>query len=145
MKKLILFILLCSFFACKKDPAQDITKYSWVLEKAVVSPAITVNGKATTDYKNAYGSESCLASNYTYTFLNTGIFQVSSTGALCDMVANNETQKWVKNGDEIRLSGSNSYGIQLFIVTDNFMKNTSTFTNNGVNYTVDYTYKAKSK
>lgn len=145
MKKLLLYFCICFSFACKKAADEDITKYKWVLEKAVINPAITVNGKATTDYKNAYGSESCLASNYTYTFLKTGIFQVSSTGALCDMLTNDETLKWEKNGEELRLSGSHIYGMQLFTVDKNSMRNTSTFTSNGVNYTVDYTYTAKSK
>ncbi|WP_379087262.1 hypothetical protein [Pedobacter sp. UC225_65] len=144
MKKLVLLFCICAFISCKKDAAKDITKYRWVLDKAVVSPAMTVGNRTTTDYKSINGPHSCLANNYTYVFLTTGTYQVSSNGALCDMVANSSSQKWTKEGDKIILA--NGYGSNReATVEGNKMEQTSTFSKEGITYTVKYTYKAKSK
>jgi hypothetical protein len=145
MKKLILIICVCAFISCKKENAsENITDYNWVLKTAVINPAITINGKTSTDYKNILGDGSCLASNYTLAFLTTGIYQIGSNGALCDMIPNSKDQKWTKEGDLITLS--NSYGnASSLTVSGNTMLQTTSFTQNNVNYTVVYTYSAKSK
>jgi hypothetical protein len=144
MKRLVLLLCICAFISCKKDAAKDITKYHWVLDKAVVTPAMTVGGKTTMDYKNINGPHSCLANDYTYIFLTTGIYQVSSNGALCDMAMNSSSQKWTKEGDKITLK--NGYGSNIeATVEGNKMEQTSTFSKEGITYTVKYTYKAKSK
>lgn len=144
MKKLILFLCICTFICCKKDAANHITKYRWVLDKAVVTPAMTVGGKTTTDYKNINGAGSCLASNYTYEFLANGIYQVSSNGALCDMVGNSDSQKWTKEGAKITLTNGYGRNSEATVEGDR-MEQTSTFSKEGITYTVNYTFKAKSK
>lgn len=144
MKKLGLFLCLCTFFSCQKDAANHITKYRWVLDQAVVTPAMTINGKATTDYKNKNGSGSCLASNYTYVFLASGIYQVSSNGALCDMAPNSDSQKWTKEGDKITLTHGSGASREA-TVDGNKMEQVTTFSEGGTTYTVKYTFKAKSK
>ncbi|RZK52546.1 MAG: hypothetical protein EOO91_19140, partial [Pedobacter sp.] len=66
MRAFLVLALFLVALGCKKQTAsEDITAYKWVLKTAVISPAITVNGKTTTDYKNSLGEHSCLANNYT--------------------------------------------------------------------------------
>ncbi|TKC12910.1 hypothetical protein FA048_04645 [Pedobacter polaris] len=146
MKRLILFICVCSFLSCKKNnkAEENITDYYWVLKTAVITPAKIINGKSTTDYKNALGEGSCLASNYTFNFLSTGIYQVSSNGSLCDMVANNNDQKWSKDGNVITLL-NNYAAIKQLTVSGNVMLQTTSFTENNVNYNIIYTYSAIKK
>lgn len=140
MKRVVLFCCFLTLFACKKENIEDVTSVKWVLETAVVTPAMTVNGKTSTDYKNIYGAGSCLASNYTYVFLKSGIFEVSSNGALCDMVANTTNQKWTKQDDQLILNGTSR-----FTIKGNTIENIAAFTANGIDYTVVYTFKAKTK
>lgn len=60
------------------------------------------------------------------------------------MVANSSSQKWTKEGDKIILA--NGYGSNReATVEGNKMEQTSTFSKEGITYTVKYTYKAKSK
>jgi len=146
MKAFLVLALVFLSLGCKKENAADnITAYNWVLETAVINPAITIGSKTGTDYKNLQGEGSCLASNYTMIFLSTGIFQISSNGALCDMVANTKDQKWAKEKNKITLTGNNYLNYNPLIVDGNTMVQTNTFTQNNVNYTVVYTYKAKIK
>lgn len=144
MKKVIFFLFICSMLACKKETTpSDITNYYWVLKTAVISPAKVINGKTTTDYKNAFGEGSCMT-NYTLNFLTTGVYQRSSNGSLCDMLANTNDQKWTREGDIITLN-NNYANIKQLNISGKLMLETTTFTENNVNYTIVYTYSATKK
>jgi hypothetical protein len=144
MKKLILVIcFLAALTSCKKESVDDITKQDWVLETAVVTPALTVNGVTSTDYKNIFGSGSCLASNYTLIFHEDGSFGFGSNGALCDMLASSKLDTWTRDGSTITLK--NRFGKETVLTLDN---NILTYTENTggpavTGYTVFYTFKAK--
>lgn len=127
-------LIVLSALSCKKDTAENITANNWVLETSTINPAYTVNQKTSTDYKNIYGSGSCYASNFTYSFLDSGIYTVSSNGALCDMVANTNDQKWTRIGDTITLTSG--YGTESMKISENRITQTSSFDDKGVHYTV---------
>lgn len=144
MKKLILFVCICTLFSCKKEKVEDITKYNWVLKTQVVTPAITINGKTSTNYLSLQNPEGC-SKNFTISFNESGIFSVGSNGALCDMVANSNAQKWKKAGDQITLDYGNGPGEPLTL-KENTLIRISSITNNGETYSLTTTYLAiKSK
>lgn len=137
MKKLIVFVAICLIMACKKDsPADDVTAYSWVLRAQVISPAITINGKTSTDYLSFQNPEGC-TKNHTLSFYSNGVFARGSNGALCDMVANSDQQKWTKEGNQLILNDKT-----VLILNDNTLTGTSTLNYNGANYTITSTYTA---
>lgn len=144
MKKLILFICICTLFACNKDDASaNITAYNWVLKAQVVSPVITIDGKTSADYLSLQNPEGC-SKNFTYTFYDTGIFSVSSNGALCDMVPNSNSQKWSLTGDELILESNNVISSSSPLkLNKNTLTQIATITVSGVNYTLTSTYKAQ--
>lgn len=150
MKKLILFFCACMLLSCKKDSAsinnEDITNVKWVLKTAVVDrPLPTSNGGVTTDYIAINGSQSCLGSNYTLTFLSDGTYQFSSTGALCDMIANQKNQIWTReNADTIILNKGSGREITITLA-GNKLTYILANTPGVVYWAVLYTFKAKSK
>lgn len=145
--KIFLFAALILFsFSCKKDNAsENITDYNWVLTAQVVSPAITINGKTSTDYLSLQNQEGC-TKNFGYAFNDKGIFTVSSNGALCDMVANSDQQKWRREGDELILEYNNVISPSSpFKISENSLSQTATITVDGANYTLTSTYSAQKK
>ena len=144
MKKLILFLAIVSAIACKKDSAdEDVTKYNWVLNTATVSPAITINGKTSTDYKNILGEHSCYASNYTINFLENGLFTISSTGALCDMIPNSDQFKWTRDGNELTLNYGNLS--ETFTLNGNTMAQVKQINYQGTNHSLTLKFSASKK
>ncbi|MFA6275488.1 MAG: hypothetical protein WC622_01995 [Pedobacter sp.] len=144
MKKLILFVCMCALFSCKKENVDDITKFNWVLKTQIVTPAITIDGKTSTNYLSLQNPDGC-SKNFTISFHDNGVFTVGSNGALCDMVANSNAQKWTKEGDQITLDYGNGPSAPLTL-KDNTLITTSTFPNNGAIYSLTTTYVAiKSK
>lgn len=144
MKRLILFICICTLFSCKKKNAsENITGYNWVLKAQVISPAITIDGKTSTDYLRLQNPEGC-TKNFTYTFYDTGIFDVSSNGALCDMVANSNSQKWKLEGDQIIIDYTNVISQSASLkIRGNTLTQTSNLKINEINYSLTSTYEAK--
>lgn len=144
MKNILLIICVFTLFSCKKDNAsENITAYNWVLSAQIVSPAITIDGKTSTDYLSLQNPESC-TKNFTYNFLETGIFTFGSNGALCDMIANTNSQKWKLEGDQIILDYGNAINTTSSLkVNENTLTQSSTITVNGVNYSLTSTYKAQ--
>lgn len=144
MKKLILFICLCSLFSCKKDNAsKNITAYNWVLKAQVVSPAITIAGRTSTNYLSLQNPEGC-TKNFTYTFYDTGVFAVSSNGALCDMLASSNSQKWKRDGNQIIIDYNNVVSPPApFNINENTLTQASTITVSGVSYSLISTYEAQ--
>lgn len=148
--KLTCFALLLVLFGfgCKKDASEDITSYNWVLKTQVVAPAITVNGKTTTDYLSLQNPSGC-TKNFTFTFFKTGIFAVSSNGALCDMLANNDAQKWKLEGSEVILDygniGPSGSAIVKLNIDKNRLTRTSILTADGKDYSLTTTYIAQKK
>ena len=144
MKKLLLIICVCIIFSCKKDNAsENITAYNWVLKAQIISPAITIDGKTSTDYLSLQNPEGC-TKNFAYTFLETGIFTFGSNGALCDMIANTNSQKWKLEEDQITLDyGNGSSATPPLKVNENTLTQTSTITVNGTNYSLTSTYVAQ--
>jgi hypothetical protein len=144
MENFLIVALILLSFSCKKNNAsEDITGYNWVLTAQVVSPAITIDGKTSTDYLSLQNPEGC-TKNFGYTFNDTGIFTVSSTGALCDMVANSDQQKWEKDGDQLKLDFGRGM-VRTLTVQKNSMIQTATITVDGANYMQTSTYSAQKK
>ena len=148
--KLICFVLLFAFFGfgCKKDIAiDDVTSYNWVLKTQVVSPAITVNGKTSTNYLSLQNPEGC-TKNLTYTFHETGLYTVSSNGALCDMFNNHDAQKWKLEGNQLILQSgyvTSESSIIKLTINKSTLVNTFTLTSGGINHTITSTYIAQKK
>ena len=144
MKKLMLLILVIFSFSCRKKNQEEdpITKQKWVLETAVVSPALNIKGEFITDYKKVEGDNGCLSNNFTLTFLTNGTYRLSSTGSLCDMVKNGPNQKWRRLGEQIILGDNPKSEI---ICTVNGSTLTYTMVNTpGIVYSkVVYTFKAQ--
>lgn len=143
-------MLLFAFFGfgCKKDIAiDDVTSYNWVLKTQIVSPAITVDGKTSTNYLSLQNPEGC-TKNFTYTFHETGFYTVNSNGALCDMFNNHDAQKWKLEGNQLILqSGYVTFESSIIKLTINksTLVNTSTLTLGGINHTITSTYIAQKK
>ncbi|MDQ0968291.1 hypothetical protein QFZ20_003694 [Flavobacterium sp. W4I14] len=144
MKKLMLLILVLFSLSCKKKNQEEdpVTKQKWVLETAVVSPALNIKGEFITDYKKLKGDNGCLSNNYTLTFLTNGTYRVSSTGSLCDMVENAPNQKWRRSGEQIIL-GSNRESEIICTVNGNTLTYTTANTPGVFYYKVVYTFKAQ--
>lgn len=147
MKKLLLISLICFAFACKKKDVitgNNITKYSWRLLSATVSPAMVINGKSETNYMTMSGNSTCLNHNYTLSFYDNGSFNISSNGPLCDLFAPSSKNSWIISGNDIKLN--NGMGNESVVkLNGNTITDINTFQQNGITYTVIYIYKAKSK
>ncbi len=140
MKKLILLILVCTSFSCKKD-IENLADESFVLRKATISPAMVVNGKAETNAMTLSGG-ACLNYNYTLTFKGDGTYTISSNGPLCDMLANTSAQKWTKEGNKVTLTHPYIPVIVATIDGDNLVYTTNS-SNGGVNYSIVYKFEAQ--
>lgn len=149
--KLTCFALFLTLFGfgCKKDMFDDVTSYNWVLKTQIVSPAITINGKTSTNYLSLQNPEGC-TKDFTYTFHETGLYTVSSNGALCDMFNNHDAQKWKLEGNQLILQHGNivtfdgSSMINLTI-NKNTLVSTYTLTSGGISHTITSTYIAQKK
>lgn len=144
MKKLLLLLLVSVSFACKKNGDALLTKNYWVLESATIKPAITIDGKTSTDYKKLSGSGSCLANDFTYDFMENGVYTVSSNGSLCDMVANSNAQKWTQKGDQITITNQLALS-GTFTLSGQYLVQKGMMQKDGVNHEISYIFKAKSK
>lgn len=147
MRAFLVLALILISLGCKKDHATaNITEYNWVLKAQVISPAITINGKTSTNYLSLQNPDGC-SKNFTYVFYESGLFEFSSNGSLCDMIANTKSQKWKRDGDQITLDYGNTGGTVVILkVKGNSLIQTSEFTTNGEKYTLVSTYLAsKSK
>ena len=144
MKNVLFVLIMFLFFGCKKEQKVDnVTAYNWVLTTAVVSPAMTINGKSETDYL-AIAGEPCYKYNYTISFFENGVYAISANGPLCDMVPNSNIQKWSKSGNVITLNNGYGASTQLIPAGNNLIQTFNT-TNLGVNYKIVFVYKPKSK
>ncbi|SER93614.1 hypothetical protein [Pedobacter rhizosphaerae] len=146
MKKTLLLLMVCLGLACKKktvNAEDDITKYSWPLQSATVSPALLINGQLETDFKTKSASQACLNHNYSIEFFKSGNFAFGSNGPLCDMISY-KNATWVKNGSQITLNygTGSSHTIQISgsVITDKYV-----FEQNNTTYTVTYIFTAKPK
>lgn len=144
MKRLMLLTLILFSLSCKKKNQEEdpITKQKWVLETAVVSPGLTIKGQFITDYKKLDGDNGCLSNDYTLTFLPNGIYQLSSTGSLCDMMGNGPDQKWRRSGEQIILGGNAESQI-ICNLNGSTLTYTIANTPGVVYYKVVYTFKAQ--
>ncbi|MDQ7948059.1 MAG: hypothetical protein REI78_06865 [Pedobacter sp.] len=142
MRILIICLGIFLITSCKKDASDNLTKYNWVLESEVVSPAMTINGTTSTDYMLLRGPESC-AKNYTIAFAKNGSFTVSSTGSLCDMKANTADQQWTRGGDQLSLNFGKS--VTSMTILEDALVSKMTIVFNGTPFVVTSTYRAKSK
>lgn len=142
MKNLLLMLITCLLFSCKKDNDKTLIDKNWVIESATVSPAMTVGNKTSTNYIELSGSASCIA-NMMISFSKDGTYSSGSNGALCDMISITDIKTWRRDGDQIFLSTSPSSPI---ILNNNKLTQTSTSSPiGGVVYTFVYVYKAQSK
>lgn len=147
MRAFLVLALICLTIGCKKDNAtENITEYNWVLKAQVISPAITINGKTSTNYLSLQNPEWC-SKNFTYVFYESGLFEFSSNGSLCDMIPNSKSQKWTRDGDQITLDYGNAGGTVVILkVKGNSLIHTSEITSNGEKHALVSTYLAlKSK
>lgn len=143
MKNFLFVALILLSFSCKKDDAsENITAYHWVLKAQVASPAITIDGKTSTDYLSLQNPDGC-SRNFAFTFYETGVFGVSSNGALCDMVANSDRQKWTREGDQITLDYGGGPSQAKLTIKGNTLIGTSNITMNGSTHTIVSTYRAE--
>lgn len=142
MKKLLLLICVCTALSCKKDSNDVLDNKSFTLQSATVSPGILINGKLETNYMAMAGSSACLNYDYTLTFKNDGTYTLSSRGPLCDMVANTNSQKWTKKGDQVTLTHA---ALNTIVATlkGNKLSYTLSSPIGIVNYTVVYEFIAK--
>ncbi|WP_443937040.1 hypothetical protein [Pedobacter sp. MW01-1-1] len=147
MKNLIILFLILLTFGCKKESSttiENLYDYTWPLATATISPAKVIDGKSVTDIKTAYGPNACLNNNYTLVFKSNGSFAFTSTGPLCDMISFDKAT-YTRNGNEITLNMG--YGANLdqkATLKGNTIVQLYTFTENGVNYTITYTFIPKS-
>jgi hypothetical protein len=140
MKRLLLLFCICTAFACKKD-IENLADQSFVLKKATISPAMTVNGKAETNAMTLNGG-ACLNYNYTLTFKDDGTYAISSNGPLCDMLANTSAQKWTREGDKVTLTHPYIPTIVATIDGDNLVYTTNS-QSGGVNYSIVYRFEVR--
>jgi hypothetical protein len=146
MKKLLLILIACLAFACKKKETvldDDITNYKWPLQSAIVSPALQINGKAETNFMTMTASSACLNNNYTLNFSNSGAFAITSTGPLCDMISF-QNAKWTKEGNEIKMDDGFGH-TSTYTLNGKAITNKYVFNQNNITYTVTYAFTAKSK
>ena len=143
MKKVWLLLLICTSLACKKSGSNDITQYNWVISSATVSPAMTIDGKTSTNFLEIANASTCLT-GLTYVFQTNGVFVTGSNGPLCDRVPDGPNQKWTREGNIVKLSygGSDTRQAALngnkLIIVDKYIQNSA-------EYTVTYTFIAKKK
>ncbi|MEE1946239.1 hypothetical protein VRU48_14035 [Pedobacter sp. KR3-3] len=142
MKKLLLLALVCMALACKKSASDNMTKYNWTISSAVVTPAMTIDGKTSTDFL-AIGNASTCLTGLTYIFNENGTFVTSSNGPLCDRAPESPSQKWTRNGNIVKLNYGGGgreaalNGDKLIIVDKS--------TKDNVEYTIVTTLIAKQK
>lgn len=145
MKSFLVVALILLSFSCKKDNvSENITKYNWVLKAQVANPAVTLNGKTSTDYLSLQNPEGC-TKNYTLVFYANGIFAAGSNGSLCDMLANSEERKWKREGDQIVLNYDLGTAVTALTIKGNTLTQISDITLNGSTHTVTSTYIAEKK
>ncbi|TCC93522.1 hypothetical protein EZ428_01760 [Pedobacter frigiditerrae] len=147
MRAFLVLALIFLTIGCKKDnTTANITDYNWVLKAQVISPAITINGKTSTNYLSLQNPEWC-SKNFTYVFYESGLFEFSSNGSLCDMIPNTKSQKWKREGDQVTLDYGNTGGTVVILkVKGNSLIHTSEITSNGEKHALVSTYLAsKSK
>jgi hypothetical protein len=147
MRAFLVLALIFLTIGCKKEnTTENITDYNWVLKAQVISPAITINGKTSTNYLSLQNPEWC-SKNFTYVFYESGLFEFSSNGSLCDMIPNSKSQKWKREDDKITLDYGNAGStIVILKVEGNSLIHTSEITSDGKKYTLVSTYLAsKSK
>ncbi|MGN7987802.1 hypothetical protein ACTJKC_10705 [Pedobacter sp. 22226] len=146
MKKLLLLLIICLAFACKKKDnvtIDDITRYNWPLQSATVNPALTADGKSSTNFMTFSGPGACLNNNYALNFSANGSYAFTSTGSLCDMISF-QNAKWTKNGNEITLNAG--FGNpEIVTLNGSYITQKYTFDKEGKTYTVTYIFIAKSK
>ncbi|MDQ8006529.1 MAG: hypothetical protein REI64_17130 [Pedobacter sp.] len=141
--KLSCFVLLIALFGlgCKKGLSDDITQYNWVLESQMVTPAITLYGKTSTDYLALQNPEGCTKNN-TLNFKKDGTYSISSNGSLCDMATNSSNQKWTRTDNELVLNYDAHLSEKFFIEKDKMTK-TESIEIEGKNYVFITVRKAK--
>ncbi|WP_129716788.1 hypothetical protein [Pedobacter sp. SYP-B3415] len=103
---ILMAAVLCGTAACKRidpEPQNILRMHAWRLKSATVEPAISVNGRETTNLFEADPS-GCLANNFTLMFGSDSTYHVSSNGPLCDMV--NGPSKWQQRDNLLTLSAS---------------------------------------
>ncbi|MGM9477680.1 hypothetical protein ACS5PU_14705 [Pedobacter sp. GSP4] len=148
MKKLLLMVTLCLALGCKKkndaENTVEITRYSWALQSATVSPALQVEGKAVTNFMTLAGPSACLNNNYTLNFLENGTFTITSNGPLCDMISY-QNAKWTKKGNEITLNDGFSTNARVAKLEGKNIIDKYIFEQNGTTFTVTYIFTAKTK
>ncbi len=145
MKNLFLLLCFCTLFACKKQVKEEaaLVNKTFVLNTAVASPAMVLNGKPETNYLNITGANSCINNNYTIILNDNGTYTIKAGGALCDMWGGNTgEQKWVKIGDKITLTHSLLPKIVATISADKLVY-TLNIPVNGVNHSVVFNFVAK--
>ena len=147
MKNLVFIALILFVCGCKKKiivENEEITNYSWPLKSATINPAMNVDGKSTTNYMTMAGASGCLNNNYTLSFSKDGSYAFSSNGPLCDMISY-VNSKWTKSGNDIILTDSVISRTQKYYLSGNTITNEYSFNQNGIDYTVRYTFIAKKK
>ena len=143
MKNFLFAAVILLSFSCKKEKAsENITAYHWVLKAQVASPAVTIDGKTSTDYLSLQNPEGC-SKNFGFTFYANGTFAKGSNGALCDMIANSDRQKWTREGDQITLDYGNGPSTLKLTIKGNTLIGTSSITMNGSTHTIVSTYRAE--
>lgn len=142
MKHFIYVICFLGLLACKKTSTEELQGKQFVLSKAIVSPAMFVNGKAETNYLNIDGAGVCLNYNYTISFSFDGTYTISSNGPLCDMVRNQKGQKWIRNGNSVTLTHAFMGTIEAKLEGDQLSYKVS-FPKDGVTYSLAYHFKEK--
>ncbi|MES2446184.1 MAG: hypothetical protein V4546_03315 [Bacteroidota bacterium] len=141
---LSLALILLSFSCKKREVSEDLTDYNWVLTSQVASPAVTRNGKTTTDYLSLENPLGC-TSNFKFTFYPSGLFEATSNGPLCDMWGNRAKYRWTREGDQIMLNYNNEFPVRSFIKKEDTMTETYNITLNGSIHTIVSTYNAQKK
>ena len=145
MKSLALLFLIIGFVGCKKQKVDDITKYDWKLETAIVSPGRVFQGKAETNYMKSDPS-SCLQNNFAIVFSENGSYGYASNGPLCDMAANDGSMKWEMKDEQIFLTNSKSNQDTIVAsLKGNKLTYTTTFSDAGTSYNIVWTFMGKSK
>lgn len=143
MKKVWLLLLICTSLACKKSGSDDITQYNWVISSAVVTPAMTIDGKTSTNFLEIANSSTCFT-GLTYVFQTNGVFVTGSNGPLCDRAPDGPNQKWTREGNIVKLNYGGTDTRQ-GALTGNKLIIVDKYTQNNVEYTVAFTFIAKDK
>ncbi len=150
MKNLFLLLCVCTLFACKKQTEEqtpEVINKNWVLNTAIISPAIQHYGKPETNYLVVSGLDPSQNIGCTIKLNDNGTYEKKwATGPLhCFPIIGNtdiSEQKWVKTGDKIILTHSYLPKITATITKDKLIY-TLNVTDNGVKHVVEYNFVAK--